>query len=82
MLGFALLHADGRVELFTNPQKIPGGFADHVGEGVSVHPEEAAAERFAALAGRTVTLDPNTANAWCERALAQAGQRSWKPTTR
>ncbi len=75
VLGFALLHADGRVELFTNPQKIPGGFADHVGEGVSVHPEEAAAERFAALAGLTVTLDPNTANAWCERALAHAGAK-------
>ena len=73
VLGFALLHDDGRLDFFTNPGKIPAGFDEHVGEGVTVYPEDAALEAFAALSGKTVIADPATANAWCQLALERAG---------
>ena len=73
VLGFALLHQDGRVQFFTDPAKIPDGFAEHVGEGVTVHPEAEALAAFAGLAGKRVIADPNTANAWCQLELERAG---------
>ncbi len=73
VLGFALLHGDGRLDFFTNPDKIPEGFEAHVGEGVSVFPETEAPAAFKALAGQTVMADPATANAWCQLELERAG---------
>jgi len=73
VLGFGLLYADGRMLFFTDPAKIPEGFAEHVGAGVEVLPEAAAAERFAELNGHRVLADPVTANAWCQLTLARAG---------
>ena len=73
VLGFALLHDDGRLDFFTNPEKIPEGFAAHVGAGVSVLPEAEAPAAFKALAGQTVIADPATANAWCQLELERAG---------
>lgn len=73
VLGYALIRSDGRVDFLTDPQKIPAGFAEHVGPGVNVYPESDAQAAFAALAGRTVLADPATANAWCQLALERAG---------
>ena len=73
VLGFAILNSDGRMQFFTNPAKIPEGFAEHVGEGVEVHTEAEAPAAFAALSGHKVLADPNTANAWCQLALERAG---------
>ena len=73
VLGFALLYADGRVQFFTNPNKIPEGFIEHVGEGVEVLEEAAGPQVFSALSGKSVIADPGTANAWCQLALEQAG---------
>ena len=36
VLGYALLDANGELVFFTEPRKIPAGFAAHVGEGVTV----------------------------------------------
>lgn len=73
VLGFAILHGDGRLDFFTNPDKIPAGFAEHVGEGVTVFAESDAPAAFKALAGETVIADPATANAWCQLELERAG---------
>jgi Xaa-Pro aminopeptidase len=73
VLGYALLGTDGGLRFFTDPAKIPDGFAAHVGEGVEVLPESAASAAFAALAGQRVLADPDTANAWCQLALERAG---------
>jgi len=73
VLGFSLLHQDGRLQFFTDPGKIPEGFAAHVGEGVDVLPESAAPAAFEALAGAKVLADPSTANAWCQLTLKRAG---------
>jgi Xaa-Pro aminopeptidase len=73
VLGYSLLYADGRLQFFTDPAKIPAGFEAHVGPGVEVFPEAEAAERFGALKGKKVLADPATANAWCQLTLQRAG---------
>jgi len=73
VLGFGLLHSDGRLQFFTDPLKIPDGFDAHVGEGVEVYPESAAEKAFEALAGKKVLADPATSNAWCQLNLKAMG---------
>lgn len=73
VLGFGLLHDDGRLQFFTDPAKIPQGFDQHVGEGVEILAEPAAEEVFGTLSGKTVLADPATANAWCQLGLKAAG---------
>lgn len=73
VLGMGLLHASGECTFFTAPDDLPGAFAGHVGEGVSVLPEAEAPIAFAELAGKSVLADPVTANAWSQLALRQAG---------
>ncbi len=48
--GFAILHADGRVDLFMEAQKLTGLDA-HLGPQVSVHPPEAFLDTLGALSG-------------------------------
>ncbi|ART80396.1 aminopeptidase P family protein [Oceanisphaera avium] len=76
VLGFALLYQDGRVQLFSDPEK----FAElevttHWGEDVSIHPVAELSEALIALGQQQarVQLDPDTANAWCGLTLSQAG---------
>jgi len=73
VLGFGLLHSNGKFQFFTDPAKIPEGFDIHVGEGVDVLPESAALQAFKSLAGKKVLADPVTANAWCQLSLRAAG---------
>lgn len=70
---FALLHSDGSLDLFVDAGRIPEGFREHVGEGVSVFAESDAGSRFAALAGKRVLADPESANAWTQLVLEAAG---------
>lgn len=67
MQGFALLHDDGRVDLFTDAAKLAGLVLD---EEVSVQPPDAFLPEAAAIAGK-VQFDPATAPV----ALAQALQQ-------
>ena len=69
----ALLHADGDLTLLVDPGRIPQGFAQHVGEGVTVVPEAESAAALAALRGCTVLADPDSANAWTQLTLEQSG---------
>jgi len=73
VLGFSILHSDGRMQFFTDPAKIPAGFDAHVGAGVTVAPEADALAAFAELSGHSVLADPATANAWCQLELQRAG---------
>jgi Xaa-Pro aminopeptidase len=73
VLGYGLLFADGHVQFFTDPAKIPEGFHAHVGARVEVLPEAAAPAAFQALAGKKVLADPDTANASCQLDLLDAG---------
>ena len=71
--GLALLEADGQATLLVDPDRVPEGFAAHVGEGVTVVPETDAARVLASFEGRRVLADPDTANAWSQLALEQGG---------
>jgi Xaa-Pro aminopeptidase len=75
-MSFALLHADGAVELFVDPRKLWPG--QNLGNGVSIQP----IDRFAAAleqlgAGRpAVLLDPKVTSVQVMQRLEAAGARS------
>lgn len=69
--GFAILHDDGRVDLFMAEAKL-AGLADHLGGEVSVHAPEDFAAALARLVG-PVRIDPSSAPLAVLRALEGAG---------
>ena len=66
MQGFALLHDDGRVDLFTDAAKLAGLALDGA---ITVHPQASFLPAAAAIAGK-VQFDPATAPLALARALA------------
>jgi Xaa-Pro aminopeptidase len=71
-LAFAILGADGRVELFTEAAKVDAALRAHLGPEVTVLPPEDFAARLAALRGR-VAVDQASAPVWVSDRLAEAG---------
>jgi len=69
----AMLRADGELTLYVDLRRLPEGFAAHVGERVVCVPENSFVEHASAYAGLTVMADPNSANAWTQQVLQQAG---------
>ncbi|SFC05985.1 aminopeptidase P family protein [Tropicimonas isoalkanivorans] len=59
----AILHDDGRVELFCAPEKLSEDVRAHLGPDVTCHPPEALSDRLAALEG-PVRLDRTSASVW------------------
>ncbi len=72
-LGFAILHANGRVGLYMPPEKLDGELRTALGNAVSVEPPERFGEGLAALAGRRVRLDEQSCPLWVRDRLASAG---------
>ena len=72
-LGFAIVHADGAVELFMAGAKLDASTREWLGNGVSVAEPDRMADRLAALAGRTVRVDRTSSPAWFARTLREAG---------
>jgi Xaa-Pro aminopeptidase len=71
--GFALLQSDGAMCLCVEPGRVPAGFAEHVGAGVEWVAMERAEQWLASFSGRRILADPDTANAWTQLTLEQAG---------
>ncbi len=69
--GFAILHDDGRVDLFTHPAR-PVGIGAHFGPEVSLYPQGAFEDALAGLTG-PVRLDKATAPEAVARILEAAG---------
>ncbi|MCB1338414.1 MAG: aminopeptidase P family protein [Maritimibacter sp.] len=69
--GFAILHDDGRVDLFTHPAR-PAGIGDHFGPEVSLYPEENFETGLVELDG-PVRVDKATAPLAVSRILEAAG---------
>ncbi|MCQ1060686.1 aminopeptidase P family protein [Photobacterium sp. ZSDE20] len=69
LLSTALLHADQSVDFYIDPNRLPEGFATHVGEGVRVNTPEALETGLQQLSGKTVLVDPATSNAWASQIL-------------
>lgn len=69
----AILHASGDVTVMVNPGRIPEGFMEHVGQGVTVVVETEAAGVLSQLANRKVLADPAEANAAWQLDLIECG---------
>ncbi|MFO1210879.1 MAG: aminopeptidase P family protein [Amaricoccus sp.] len=73
-LAFAILHADGHVELFADPSRAEAAF----GPGVTLADPASFGPRLEALTGR-VAVDRATAPAWVsDRIAAGAAQVAWE----
>jgi len=68
-----MLEANGDLHLLVDEERIPDGFHDHTGTGVSVIAEEKAASVLKSWRGKTVLADPGTANAWTQLSLQEGG---------
>ncbi|HTH18002.1 MAG TPA: aminopeptidase P family protein [Magnetospirillum sp.] len=74
-LSFAILHADGSVDLFIEPAKLSGGVPDHLGEQVRVAPPAEFPKALDRLAGKRVRVDPATGAAAIFDRLGKAGAK-------
>jgi Xaa-Pro aminopeptidase len=72
-LAYALIHADGTAELFTDEAKLTDEVRRHLGNGVRVQPRRAFTAALAGLAGKKVSVDPERAVAAIFSALEAAG---------
>ncbi len=72
-LGRAILRADGSAELFLDEAKIDAALRRHLGNRVTLRPLSELECGLDALAGQTVSLDPDVASAWFFDRLAAAG---------
>jgi Xaa-Pro aminopeptidase len=74
-LSFAILHDDGRVDLFIEPRKLVPGIESHLGNAVAVHVPDALGGALDALgtAKARVLADPTSAAGWIFDRLAAAG---------
>ncbi|NEX45580.1 aminopeptidase P family protein [Pseudotabrizicola algicola] len=70
--GFAILHDDGRVALYTDPAKLPAEVLAHLGPDVAPCPPEAFVPALRGLAG-PVRVDRATAPLAVSEVLAEAG---------
>ncbi len=72
-LGYALLHADERVELFMDAAKLGPAMREWLGNAVSVDVLAALPAALARLAGRRVRVDAAGSPAWFAARLREAG---------
>ncbi len=72
-LAYALLHADGRAELFVEPEKIDAAVRAHLGNAVTVRDRAEFTHALEDLAGKTVAVDPERAVAAIFETLDKAG---------
>lgn len=72
-LGFALLHEDGRVELFAEPARFSPEVRTWLGNAVSVAPRAALGAALARFGGRRVGVDPAGTAVAFAASLREAG---------
>ena len=76
-LSFAIVHADGGVDLFIDPRKLAPGLVEHLGDDVRPAPRDAFGPALDRLgqAGKAVGLDPDTSPSWAIDRASRAGAR-------
>ncbi len=73
VLSFVVAHADGTADLFIDPVKVTPELQRHLGNAVRIVPREGFEAALAALAGKRVAVDPESAVQAIFSALAAAG---------
>ena len=73
LLAFAVVHADGRVDLFADPRKLTPPVRRHLGRRTRLSPSEDLGSALDALAraGGRIRICPETASAWIFARLAR-----------
>ena len=74
-LGFAIIHADARAELFMDPAKLDEQVRAWLGNEVTAAPRDALGPALERLAGRRVRVDPAGSPVWFSQRLRQARAR-------
>ncbi|MDG2045930.1 MAG: aminopeptidase P family protein [Halioglobus sp.] len=69
----AILEASAKMTLFVDARRLPAGFYQHVGDGVTVMDESDSSDAFAAYANHKVLADAQNAGAWVQMELARYG---------
>ena len=72
-LGRAFLFSDGQAELFLHPAKIGPELGQHLGNEVTLRPQNELERRLAKLEGKRVSLDPSAASSWFFNTLKKGG---------
>jgi len=72
-LAFAILRADGSVDLFADAARIAPDLRESFGNAVSVRPPDELAAALDALAGKRVRVDPAASPVWFSQRLRAAG---------
>ncbi len=72
-LAFAILHGDGRADLFIDPDKLDATVRAWLGNQVTCHPYAGLTDALRGLAGRLVRVDPAGAPAAIGQILRAAG---------
>ena len=70
---FAILHADGGVDLFLDQRKVAEALPAHLGNGVRLRAPDELGPALDGMKGRSVLADPATAAAWTFDRLEKAG---------
>ena len=73
--GFGVLHGDGRVDLFMDPDRFGGAEQAHLGNAVTTHTPDALEAYLAGLGGKTLLLDRKTCPVHIARVLTEAGAK-------
>jgi Xaa-Pro aminopeptidase len=60
-LAYALLHADGKAELFVDPEKVDANVRAHLGNAITIRDRAEFTGALSDLAGKTVAVDPERA---------------------
>src|SRR5579883_1385053 len=71
-LGFALVHSDGRADLFMDPAKLGPETRAWLGNEVTVAPPEALGPALDRLTGKRVRVDPASSSVWFGQRLRAA----------
>jgi Xaa-Pro aminopeptidase len=74
-LGFAIVHADGAIELFMNPAKLSVETRRWLGNAVSVSDRPELPGALDRLSGKTVRVDPSGSPVWFAQRLGEAGAK-------
>jgi len=72
-LAYALLHADGKAELFVDPAKVDADVRAHLGNAVTLLDRAEFITALGGLTGKTVAVDPDRAVSAIFEALDKAG---------
>ncbi|RIX32319.1 aminopeptidase P family protein [Sphingomonas edaphi] len=74
-LAYAVVHADGTADLFTEGEKIGDDVRAHLGNGVRLHERSEFASYLKSLSGKLVAVDPERSVAAIPQALEEGGAR-------